>query len=130
MIIIILCISYSFLCRNISKAKTCLMEHYEFCDQPGQLAINRTSQLVSNLNYYLCDDNPLADEFVPECVDVTRTSTVCNLSAADVCAEGIHKAFHNPFMNTTQRCRLAHIINVAFLVDIFVVVFLLYSYKK
>lgn len=80
------------------------------------MAINRTVQLLSDMEYVICVPNKLENGKDPGCVDVTTANTsmttgnaslatTCNTTEVAECLAAIGKAFHNPFLSRSEFCR-------------------------
>lgn len=80
------------------------------------MAINRTVQLLSDMEYIVCVPNKLVDGKDPGCVNVTTVNvsmatgnvslaSTCNTTEVAECLAAIDKAFHNPFLSRSEFCR-------------------------
>jgi hypothetical protein len=104
--------------RSISKAMSCLQTHYQYCNVQGQISINRTRHILSDIHFVICEPNILIQgQAEVECVSMATKdlrSGNCDVNATMQCAAHIRKAFHNPFLSQHDMCRFVRIIYTHF----------------
>ena len=88
---------------------SCLQSHYQYCNVQGQMSINRTRDVLGDMNFVICEPNVLSQrEEEVECVSMATnniTTDKCDINTTLECAAYIHKAFHNPFLSQEGMCR-------------------------